>query len=290
MIDINACRKNDLPKTAVVACQGIVGAYSQLAANAAFEQPDIMYMRTFDGVFRAVDTGLCQYGILPIENSSAGSVSDVYDLMRAYRFYIVRSVKLSIAHMLLAKTKTRIEELQEIYTHEQAARQCSKFLEQNPHIKITICANTATAAQIVAESERSGIAAIASEHCVTLYNLVALSNAVQNNDNNYTRFICISKDCEIFDCSDKISLMLKLEHRTGTLYEVLGQIAERGLNLTKLESRPIANTDFEFMFYFDVQASTENHDLYTLLLSLEQSTQSFQFLGSYSEREAGKKS
>ena len=283
MIDIKNCRKPQLQETANIACQGVEGAYSQIAANALFKNPDVMYMRTFDGVFRAVNSGLCRYGVLPLENSNAGSVTDVYDLMKTHKFFIVRSVKVPINNMLLQKIKTSVEKIKEIYTHEQAARQCSKFLEQNDHIKINLSANTAAAAQFVAESDRTDIAAIASENCIQLYNLTASSKNIQNNNNNFTRFICISKECEIFDNADKISLMLSLENKAGALYEVIKQFAECKLNLIKLESRPIADTDFEFMFYFDVQANIENEDTYNLLLQLKDSTKQLVFLGNYSE-------
>ncbi|MDR2862136.1 MAG: hypothetical protein LBV07_06275 [Syntrophobacterales bacterium] len=283
MINIDTCEKTEFPKTAVVACQGVEGAFSQIAANALFEQPDIMYMRTFDGVFRAVDKGLCQYGVLPLENSNAGSVSAVYDLMKAYNFYIVRGVKVSISHWLLAKQKIGMGNIKEVYTHEQAAAQCSKFIEENSNIELKLCGNTAAAAQFVSADKRTDIAAIASESCAELYNLTVLAKNIQNNKNNYTRFICISKECEIFADADKISMMLTLEHRAGTLYEVIKQFAELQLNLTKLESRPIADTDFEFVFYFDVQASVKNKEVYNLLHGLNQSTKHFAFLGNYSE-------
>ena len=283
MINIRECRKKEFEKTAVVACQGVKGAFSQIAANALFENPDIMYIRTFDGVFRAVDTGLCQYGILPIENSNAGSVTEVYDLMKTYHFYIVRSVKVSISHMLLSKMKINTENIKEIYTHEQAAKQCSRFLEQNSHIKINICANTAAAAKFVAESSRTDIAAIASESCAELYHLSVSARNIQNNNNNYTRFICISKECEIYDHADKVSLILTLENKAGALYEVIRKFAELQINLIKLESRPIVDTDFEFMFYFDVQASIEDGNVYDLLIRLSESTQYFMFLGNYRE-------
>jgi len=289
MIDVKNCRKSQLQETAfqtnraTIACQGVEGAYSQIAAASLFKAPDVMYMRTFDGVFRAVNSGLCRYGVLPLENSNAGSVTDVYDLMKTHKFFIVRSVKVTVSHMLLQKKKTSIEKIKEIYTHEQAARQCSKFLEQNDHMKINLCANTAAAAQFVAQSERTDIAAIASENCIQLYNLTASSKNIQNNNNNYTRFICISKECEIFDNADRISLMLSLENKAGALYEIIKQFAERRLNLIKLESRPIADTDFEFMFYFDVQANIENEGVYDLLLRLKETTRQLVFLGNYSE-------
>jgi chorismate mutase/prephenate dehydratase len=240
-------------------------------------------MNTFDGVFRAVDAGLCEYGILPIENSNAGSVTAVYDLMKTHNFFIARSIKMPISHMLLAKTKIGIEDITEIYTHEQAAAQCGKFIEENPRVKINIYSNTAAAAQFVSESPRMDIAAIASEQCAELYDLLVLAKNIQSNKNNYTRFICISKNCEIYDNADKISLMLTLEHKPGALYEAIKQFADLRLNLMKLESRPIADTDFEFMFYFDIQASVENKDVYDLLAQIERNPQFFLFLGNYNE-------
>jgi chorismate mutase/prephenate dehydratase len=277
------CRKAKFPATAIVACQGVEGAYSQIAANAVFEHPQIMYMRTFDGVFRSVSSGLCQYGILPIENSNAGSVTDVYDLMREHNFFIVRSIRLPIFHALLTKKKISADKIKEIFTHEHAVKQCSKFLEQNSHININLCANTAAAARFVAESDCSDIAAIASENCAELYDLVVSAKNIQNYKNNYTRFICISKECEIYDNADKISLMLTLEHRVGSLYEVIKDFAEMGLNLTKLESRPLADTDFEFMFYFDIQASIENEAVNNFFVRLSKTARYFLFLGNYSE-------
>jgi chorismate mutase/prephenate dehydratase len=203
--------------------------------------------------------------------------------MKIHNFYIARSIKATISHMLLAKEKMSAEDIKEIYTHEQAAKQCSKFLERNDHIKINIRANTAAAAQLVSESEQAGIAAIASQSCAELYNLAVIGKNIQNNDNNFTRFICISKDCEIYEHADKISLMLTLEHKAGSLYEVIKQFAEAGLNLLKLESRPIADTDFEFMFYFDIQANIENEEVYNLLLRLKDNLKQLVFLGNYSE-------
>jgi len=283
MINLKEYRKEEFPKSASVACQGVKGAYSQSAADILFEDSDIMYMRTFDGVFRAVDAGLCQYGILPIENSNAGSVTDVYDLMKAYNAYIVRSVKMSIVHTLLANEKVQLKDIKEIYTHEQAASQCSSFIEKHPHINLVMCANTATAAQMVAESGRTDIAAIASANCAELYDLVTLEQNVQNNSNNYTRFICISKKCEVYGSPDRISLMLTVEHKSGTLFEVIKQFADLDLNLVKLESRPLADTDFDFMFYFDVQANIDDAKVHELFTRLNLCTKYLAFLGNYNE-------
>jgi len=283
MISVKQCGREDFPKSAMVACQGVKGAFSQVASDILFEDPQIMFMRTFDGVFRAVDSGLCTYGILPIENSNAGSVTDVYDLMREYHFYVVRSIKISIPHILLGNEAVGLDEISEIFTHEQAARQCSKFIERHPSIKLSMCENTAVAAQMVAESARTDIAAIASEKCIDLYNLVALERNIENNASNYTRFICISKECEIYGEPDRISLMLSTKHKAGALNEVMQKFADRGLNLVKLESRPIPGSDFEFMFYFDVEANINDREVHDLLMELEKESKYFAFLGNYNE-------
>jgi len=150
------------PKKAVVACQGVAGANSQAACEKLFEVPNIMFFNNFEGVFNAVEKGLCQYGILPLENSSYGSVGAVYDLMQNYNFYIVKSLRLRICHNLMAKPGTKLSDIKEIFSHEQAIGQCGEFLKSMPDIKITTCANTALAAKLVADSDRTDIAAISS--------------------------------------------------------------------------------------------------------------------------------
>ena len=271
------------PKKAVVACQGVEGSYSQAACEKLFEVPSTMYFNSFEGVFNAVEKGLCQYGILPIENSSYGSVGTVYDLMRNYNFHIVKSIRLRINHSLLAKPGTKLKDVKEIFSHEQAIGQCGEFLKTLKDVKITICENTASAAKMVAESERDDVAAICSRDCMELYGLESLNNNIQVSDNNYTRFICISKNLEIYPGANKISLMLTLPHRPSSLYHMIAKFAALGVNLTKLESRPVPGSDFEFMFYFDMEASVYSPELVNLLGQLENQPELFVFLGSYSE-------
>ena len=271
------------PKKAVVACQGVEGSYSQAACEKLFEVPSTMYFNSFEGVFNAVEKGLCQYGILPIENSSYGSVGTVYDLMRNYNFHIVKSIRLRINHSLLAKPGTKLKDVKEIFSHEQAIGQCGEFLKTLKDVKITICENTARAAKMVAESERDDVAAICSRDCMELYGLESLNNNIQVSDNNYTRFICISKNLEIYPGANKISLMLTLPHRPSSLYHMIAKFAALGVNLTKLEARPVPGSDFEFMFYFDMEASVYSPELVNLLGQLENQPELFVFLGSYSE-------
>ncbi|MBQ2774415.1 MAG: chorismate mutase [Clostridia bacterium] len=271
------------PKRGSVACQGVEGAYSQLACDKLFSTPVISYFKTFEGVFSAVQQGLCEYGILPIENSTHGTVNAVYDLMRNHRFYIIRSIKLKIDHVLLALPGTKLSDIKEIFSHEQAIGQCSEFLKNHPDIKVTVCENTAVAAQKVRDSGRKDVASISSSNCATLYGLNKLETNIQNSDSNFTRFICISKEPMIFPGANKISLMLSVPHRPGALYNLISKFSVMGLNLTKLESRPIAGSDFEFMFYFDMDASVYSPTVLSLLDELAQSPEQFVYLGSYSE-------
>ena len=271
------------PAKAVVACQGVEGAYSQQACDKLFSLPSILYFRQFDGVFQAVESGMCRYGILPIDNSSNGSVGRVYDLMRNYRFHIVRSIRLCVRHSLLAKPGTALSDVKEIFSHEQAIGQCSAFLKEQKGAKVTVCENTAVAARMVAESDRRDVAAISSAHCAELYGLEVLSDRVQNSENNYTRFICIGKEMQIFPGANRISLMLSTAHRPGSLYELLSKFASLGVNLTKLESRPLPGSDFEFVFYFDMEASVLSEDVLSMLSELAASPDLFVFLGNYQE-------
>ncbi len=271
------------PQSPMVACQGVEGAYAQIACEKIFKNPFIMYFKSFEAIFNAIEQGLCQYGILPIENSTAGSVKKVYDLMVRHNFSIVRTFRLKIDHNLLAKPGTKIEDITEIYSHEQAINQCSEFLSSHPNIKIIPVENTAVAASMVAQSSRKDIAALSSRACEELYGLISLKDSVQDKGNNRTRFICISKNLEIYPGSDKTSIMMILNHKPGALYKVLARMYTLGINVTKLESRPIPDRDFEFMFYFDLAPSIYSDEFVQLMCELDDLCEEFKYLGSYSE-------
>ncbi len=271
------------PKQATVACQGVEGAYSQQAACRLFDIPSLMHCKRFEGVFQAIESGLCRYGVLPIENSSYGSVTEVYDLMRKHRFSIVRSVRMKIDHRLLAKPGVKLEGIKEIMSHEQAIGQCAAFLKTLKDVRITVCENTAVAAERVAASGRTDVAAISSPACAALYGLSVIKEDISDSDSNFTRFICIAKELEIYPGANKMSLMLNVQHQPGALYTMIAKFSALGLNLTKLESRPIVGTDFEFMFYFDLDASVYDQNALSLLSELDAGPEQFTFLGSYSE-------
>lgn len=271
------------PQSAMVACQGVEGAYSQIACEKIFKDPFIMYFKNFDGVFTAIEQGLCQYGILPIENSTAGSVKTVYDLMIKHNFSIVRTFRLKVDHNLLANPGAKLEDIKEVYSHEQAINQCIDFLKTIPHVKITTVENTAVASSMVAQSGRKDVAALSSRYCEELYGLTCLAPSVQDKGNNRTRFICISKNLEVYPGSDKTSIMMVLSHKPGALYKVLARLFVLGINVTKLESRPIPDRDFEFMFYFDLETSIYSDEFVQLMCELDELCEEFKYLGSYTE-------
>ena len=271
------------PQAPMVACQGVEGAYSQIACEKMFKNPFIMYFKNFEGVFSAIDKGLCQYGILPLENSTAGSVKKVYDQMIQHNFSIVRTFRLKIDHNLLAKPGTKLSDIKEVYSHEQAINQCSEFLQTLTGITVIPVSNTAIAADMVSKSDRKDVAALSSRNCAELYNLEILASSIQDKGNNRTRFICISKNLEIYPGSDKTSIMMVLPHRPGSLYKLLARLYTLGINVTKLESRPIPDRDFEFMFYFDLETSIYSEEFVQLMCELENLCEDFKYLGSYCE-------
>ena len=272
------------PQDVSVAVCGVEGAYAQIAAEKMVKRPFILYFRDFGGVFSAIESGLCRYGVVPIENSTAGSVKKIYDLMVDRKFSIVRSVRLKIDHNLLAKAGTRLEDVREVFSHEQAISQCANFLSTlGKDVKITAVSNTALAAEMVAKSERTDVAALSSRSCIDLYGLKALKRCVQDQGNNYTRFICISKDLEIYPGANHTSIMLTTAHKPGALYKLLARFYALGINVTKLESRPIPDRDFEFMFYFDLETSIYSKEFIQMICELSASAEDFTYLGSYSE-------
>jgi len=272
-----------LPSHPMVACQGVEGAYSQLACQRIFPGANILYFNSFDSVFSAVEQGLCKFGILPIENSSAGSVNRVYDLMAKHDFYIFRSCRVKVDHCLLANKGVKIEDIREIYSHEQAISQCSEFLKTFKNVKIVPCENTAMAAKFVQESGRRDVAALSSLRCAELYGLECISESVQNNAGNFTRFICITKELNILPGADRSSLMLVLPNRRGALYRILSRFNALNINLLKLESRPLPNSDFEFMFYFDIETSIYSDEFLHVFDDIESAVAKMKYLGSYTE-------
>ena len=271
------------PQTGLVACQGVEGANSQVACDRILPRGNIVYVKTFDAVVSAVESGLCKFGVLPIENSSNGSVRAVYELLQAHKQSVVRSTRLCIRHELLALPGVKMDDITEIYSHEQAIGQCSKFLNGLNGVHVSSCANTAMAAKMVAESGNRHAAAISSHPCAELYGLECINDQIQDSDNNYTRFFCITKDPIIYAGANRISLIIACDNKPGALYEILSKLAALNINMTKLESCPVSGRNFEFIFFLELEASVQAPGVLPMLEEMERSCASFNFLGSYAE-------
>ncbi len=265
-----------------IACQGVEGAYSSVTANKLFPESPIKFYKQFEDVFEAVNRGEAKFGVIPVENSTAGSVHESYDLIMKYRFYVVGAYDLKVEHCLCAKEGTRYEDITEVYSHPQALSQCNNFLKSFDFTGVNFT-NTAAAAKFVAQSGKSNIGVICSQLAAKKYGLKILKRNVQNNNNNRTRFIVISKELVIGNDADKISLIFSLAHKTGSLYRVLGRFSMAGLNLTKLESRPIENADFSYYFYVDVLGSVRDESTLDLICALSDELPEFEFLGNFYE-------
>lgn len=281
--EVTSVPPQPFPKRASVACAGCEGSYAHLASERLFDLPEIMYMSNFEGVFKAVSSNLCDFGILPIENSTAGSVNAVYDLLSNYNVSIVRSVRMKVDHSLLVHPGTKLEDIREIYSHQQAINQCSDFLSTLKGVRIIPVENTAEAARMIAQSGDRSKASISSRLCAELYQLQAIKTSMQNRDNNYTRFICIAKKPQIYSGADRTSIMMVIPNRPGTLFRVMSRFNATGVNLVKLESRHIPEREFEYRFYFDIEASVYSTEFMSLMCELHECGEQFKYFGTYAE-------
>ncbi|MBQ7741091.1 MAG: chorismate mutase [Eubacterium sp.] len=268
-----------------IACQGVDGAYSSIAANTLFPDSPIDFHRQFEDVFEAVNKGKARFGVIPVENSTAGSVHESYDLIMKYRFYVVGAYDLKVSHCLCAKPDVEFENIENVYSHMQALNQCNIFLKSFGMTGINY-SNTAAAAKYVSESDKKDIACICSESAAKKYGLKIIRRNIQNVTNNTTRFIVISKELVIDNNANKISLIFSAPHKTGSLYRVLGRFSMTGLNLTKLESRPVANGKFDYYFYADVLGNVYDDNILDLLCALYDELSEFTFLGNYHEEKS----
>lgn len=266
-----------------VACFGVPGTYAHQATLKVFPQVSPNFYPSFQDVFSAIQNGEAEFGVVPIENSSAGSVTDVYDLMLKYRFYIAAAADISVNHVLAVNKGTDISDITKVYSHQQALSQCSDFFRSHSGITAEKYISTAASAKMLSETGDRTSAAICSEEAAETYGLEIILRGFQNNPNNTTRFIVISKKLYIEENADKISLCFSLPHVTGSLYSTLCRFAVHGLNLTKLESRPKFGTSFEYLFYLDFTGNTSNRETLNLLSALSDELAEFSFLGNYSE-------
>lgn len=275
------CPPTALDKAVKIGCQGTSGANSETAAKMIFGDKRITYYKTFEDVFKAVQSGELDYGVLPVHNSTAGSVDSTYDLMAKYYVYIVKEVTVEICHCLAAKKKMPLSGVKRVYSHPQALAQCSDFISVNS-LKTAEYGNTATAAEKVAASDDSdNIAAICSKECAERLGLEIIAENIADVSVNRTKFVCLSRNMQADPEADTISVMLQIPHTQGSLYRLLTKFYVNGMNLLRIESRPIKDGSFDVMFYLDFSGRITDTGVKATLRDLEENLEYFRILGTF---------
>lgn len=262
--------------------QGQPGAYCEEAAMGFFgDDCQRMNLKTWDGVFRGVKEGFGDFGVVPIENSSTGSINDVFDLLGQFGCYIVGEQIVPVRHCLVALPDASMDTITDVYSHAQGFAQCRPFLGEHPKWEHHEMVNTAVAAKFVAESGDSTKAAIASRRAAELYGLQILQSAINENARNYTRFLIVAAEPRFPEDANKISVRFIIPHREGSLCRILQIFAQAGLNLEKLESRPVPESRWEYSFYADFTGNIRREEMDRGIRELIDAASSFRVLGNY---------
>lgn len=266
----------------IVGFQGLPGSFSEEALRSYFgENTRNKNYVHFEDVFLGLQAGEINYGVLPLENSFTGGIADVYDLLCGYGFSIVGEKCVKVDHNLLALPGARLEDIQEVYSHPQALQQCSKYLKTYPLWNQIPCSNTAVSAKKLKDSGSFSKAAIASARAAEIYGLTVLERGISNNPNNSTRFMIIGRNMKIASENNKISLVLTISHEPGSLHKILGHFAENKLNMMKIESRPIPDKTWEYLFYIDFEGNLKNEEVLRAVNGIKQDSTFFRLLGNY---------
>jgi len=275
--------KFESPGAAItIGYQGVPGCYSHQTGLEYFgEEVEALSCRSFRDVFEALAKGKIQYGVLPIENSTSGSINDVYDLLREYEFHITGEKCLKVEHSLLAVEGTELSDIREVYSHQQGLIQCSRYLSGHPEWKQMPYFDTAGSAEYIAKEGLKSKACIAGSKAASVYGLSIISRNIQDNRNNSTRFVIISKERLESEKADKISMVISVPHRPGTLYGMLKHFAEGNCNLMKIESRPLEGKAWEYFFYIDLSGNVNEENTKNILADVEKESSYFRLLGNY---------
>ncbi|MCI8310733.1 MAG: prephenate dehydratase [Lachnospiraceae bacterium] len=265
-----------------VVYQGVEGAYQHEAALQYFgEDVNIFHMESWRGCMEAIKEGMADYAVLPIENSSAGEVNDIYDLLEEYENYIVGEQILKIDHALLGIPGAKLSDIQTVYSHPQALMQCAVYLEQQEGWKQETLANTAMAAKKVAEDQDITQAAIASEEAAKHHGLVVLKKPINHNCFNSTRFIIVTNRKMYEKDAKKVSICFELPHTSGSLYNILSHIIYNDLNMCKIESRPIPEHNWEYHFFVDFEGNLNDSAVKNAIRGIMEEAVNFKILGNY---------
>lgn len=275
-------KMESLPETAKVACQGIEGAYSHISANLLFKEPDIQFYATFEQVAKAVSLGTAEFGMLPIENSTAGAVSQVVELICQYNCYINTLVTIPINHCLCSVEGATIDSITQVHSHPQALRQADEFIK-NKDIKPVTESNTAVSARLIKQLNDPTKACICSSLSCEIYGLKLLKAGVQNQKENYTRFVCISREPILLPKATGVAIALSFPNKTGELNQLLTLFSLFDLDLTRIQSMPIGGKDFNARFHLDFTGNILDKQVESLLGYMYNQYKDFQFLGNYTK-------
>lgn len=279
--------KNVFPKyegtdKAAIGYQGVPGCYSHQVGREYFGEGAVtLSCRSFRDVFEALAKGKIQYGILPIENSTSGSINEVYDLIGEYEFHIVGEKYLKVEHNLLGVEGTVLSDVRQVYSHQQGLIQCSRYLSGHPEWKLKLYYDTAGSAEYIAREGLKSKACIAGKNAASIYGLCIVGENIQNNTNNSTRFVIISKDKNADKDADKVSIVISVAHKPGSLYGILKHFAENKCNLMKIESRPLEGKAWEYFFYIDFSGNVNQKTTEDVLSVVEKECSYFRLLGNY---------
>ncbi len=265
-----------------VVFQGVKGAYSQVALHKYFgNQVKTLHVETFRDAMDSIADGKADYAVLPIENSSAGVVAPVYDLLVEYKNYIIGEVTIPVEHALAGIKGASIEDVVRVYSHPQALMQSEKFLNDHKNMQQISVLNTAVAAQKVLDENDGTQAAICSEYAAQLYGLEILQGRINHNNSNSTRFIIISNKKVFIDGAKKISLCFEIPHESGSLYHILSHFIYNDLNMTKIESRPIEGRNWEYRFFIDFEGDMDAPSVKNAMRGVREEVTNLRILGNY---------
>ncbi|NLF52672.1 MAG: prephenate dehydratase [Leptolinea sp.] len=268
------------------AFQGEPGAYSEAAVFEYFNQTEVSAVpcASFERVFEAVCSGDCQYGVLPIENSLAGSIHQNYDLLLQNPLWVVGEHYLRVSHCLIAQPGTTLDKIRTVMSHPQALAQCAGYLRNMPDIKIEPVYDTAGSVKIIRSQEDPSLAAIASIQAARIFGMQVLAEHIEDNQANFTRFLVVATEAVHPAGNTKTSIAFTLKNEPGSLYRAMREFAIRDIDLCKIESRPLVGTPWDYLFYIDLTGSTEDGNVQEALDNLQQFAPMLRILGSYPSR------
>lgn len=265
-----------------VVFQGAEGSYSQAAVRRFFgEDVNSYHVETFRDAMAAIEEGSADYAVLPIENSTAGIVSEIYDLLVEFENYIVGEQIIPIEHCLMAIPGAEVSDIRTVYSHPQSLMQSARYLQDHPNWKQVSLKNNAFAARKVADEGDRTQAALASAYAAKVYGLTVLEQGVNDSNNNSTRFIIVTNQKIFRTDADKISICLEVPHKSGSLYHILSHFIYNNLNMTKIESRPIEERSWEYRFFIDFEGNLSQSAVKNALRGLREEARSMKILGNY---------